>query len=230
MLIKNNNEDQTYVWSLSTRLFHTSLVLFIIIAWLSADDDFLQIHSAFGYAIGALILFRFIWGIIGPKYSHFRDFNFSIKKAIEFSKNILTHNNKKYLGHNPAASLTLFFMLILIGLIVFSGTLALGEQEAKGIFSGLNNTFFKKLEFFESLHEVLANTLLLFIFIHLSGVLVDTLLHKKDQTLKSIITGYKHIRGENIKTNLFQNTIALLFFIITVVLIYYTFSNGTILY
>lgn len=50
---------RTYIWSLPTRIFHWSLVVFMIIVWLSADDDFLQIHSAFGYTITVLIIFSY---------------------------------------------------------------------------------------------------------------------------------------------------------------------------
>lgn len=220
---------KTYVWGLPTRIFHFCLVLFIIISWMSADDDYLQIHSAFGYAIGVLIIYRFVWGIIGPKYSHFRDFNFSIKKAIDFSNNIL-FNEKKYLGHNPAASIVLFYMLVIILITVLSGVLTLGEQEEKGVFSSLHSTFFKDFELLEALHELFANFMLAFIFIHLMGILIDRLLHKEDETVKSILTGYKKIAGQNAKINLYQYFISIAFFILSILVIYFTFSNTGFLY
>jgi len=221
---------KTYIWGLPTRVFHSCLVLFIIIAWISADDDYLQIHSAFGYATGVLIVFRLTWGIIGPKYSHFRDFNFNIQKAIDFSKNVFTHNNKKYLGHNPAAALVLFSLLIVILLIVISGVLTLGAQESKGIFSSLGSTMFKDMELFEGIHEFLSNFMLLLIFMHLAGILTDRLLHKEDETTKSILSGYKRIQGINTKINIFQSSIAIVFLIFTVLALYYTFVSNTFLY
>ena len=221
---------KTYIWGLPTRIFHTCLVLFIAITWISAEDDFMQIHSAFGYAVGILVIFRLIWGVIGPKYSHFRDFNFSIKNAIEFSKNVFTHINKKYLGHNPAASIVLFIMLFIIIIAVITGVLALGEQEAKGFFSNLSNTSLKSMELFEGLHEFFADFMLVFIFMHVVGVLTDRLLHKEDGTAKSILTGYKNIQGQNSKINIFQTIISIIFFVLMILVMYFTFTNMPIFY
>ena len=222
---------RTYIWSLPTRIFHWSLVVFMIITWLSADDDFLQIHSAFGYAIAVLIIFRLLWGVFGPKFSRFSDFNFKLDKVLEFIRDLLSFKRKKkYLGHNPISSIIMFLMIISTFIITITGILALGIQEAKGYFAFLNQTFLKELELFEELHEFSANILLLFIFIHLSGVLTDRLIHKEDETLKSIITGYKNLEGHNIKLTIFQILIAFAFFILTILVIYFTLTNLTVLY
>ena len=218
-----------YIWGFSTRIFHLFLVMFIIITWISADGDYLQIHSAFGYAIGVLILFRLIWGLMGPKYSHFKDFNFSIKKALAFSKNFF-NNHEKHLGHNPAASLILFILLIVILFIVLTGVLALGAQEAKGVFASLNLTSFKELKLFEDIHEIAANTMLVLICAHLAGLLMDWFFHKEEGTLLSIVKGSKNIKGEDAKMNFFQAIIAFLFFVLMLFSLYFTFANLPLLY
>ena len=222
---------KTYIWSFPTRIFHALLVLFILIAWLSADDDFLQIHSAFGYAITVLIVFRLLWGIIGPKYSRFKDFNFRMNEALEFARSIFSFNgSKKYLGHNPAASILMLIMIITLSIIVLTGILDLGIQEEKGPFTFLYQTFLGDVELFEELHEFFANILLLFIFMHLIGILSDKLLHPEDKTLQSMMTGYKHIKGQDIKLNLFQILISFVFFVLTFLSIYFTFTQWTFLY
>lgn len=222
---------KTYIWSLPTRVFHFLLVVFILIAWLSADDDFLQIHSAVGYAIAVLLIFRLLWGIIGPQYSKFKDFNFKMSEALTFARSIFTFNgSKKYLGHNPAASILMFMMIIILSLIVLTGILDLGIQEGKGFFAFLHQTSIGKLELFEELHEIFANILLLFIVMHLAGILTDKLLHSEDKTLQSMMTGYKHIKGQDIKLNLFQILISFVFFILTFLIIYFTFTNLPFLY
>jgi len=222
-------ENKTYIWSLPTRIFHWSLALFILVAWISADDDFLQIHSAVGYALIVLALFRLLWAGMGPKYSHFRDLNFNLIKAVDFSKNVFT-SKEKHLGHNPAASLVMSLIIIVTLIISVTGILTLGAQEAKGVFSSLNQTFLKDWELFEGIHELTANLLLVFIFMHLAGVASDKLLHGKDETLNSIITGYKNIKGESIKLNLLQKILFIIFFVITILIIYFTFTGLAFLY
>lgn len=210
---------KTYIWTLPTRVFHSCLVIFTIITFLSADDDFLKLHSIFGYGIGILILFRLTWGKMGPKYSNFKDFNFSIRKVLTFSKDLLLNkNHKTYAGHNPAASFILFCLIISLGFAVLSGLLALGEAD-KGYFKFLETSFF------EDIHEFLSYLTLVFIFIHISGVIIDNFLHKKVGTLKSIINGYKNVDVQNIKLNFKQKIVSLLFFFLMLFIMYLTATD-----
>ena len=206
---------KTYIWSLPTRVFHSCLVLFIIITYISGDDDYLKIHSVFGYAIGVLILFRLLWGKIGPKYSNFKDFNFSFKKALSYSIDILLQkDNKIYPGHNPAASFVLYFLLITIGFVVLTGLLALGEGPNKGYFKFLNTSIF------EDIHEIIAGFMLFVIAIHISGVLLDRFLHKEHGTLKSIVYGYKNIGEESVILSFKQKIISFLFLCLMLFIMY----------
>lgn len=124
----------------------------------------------------------------------------------------------------------MFLMIVSTFIIAIAGILTLGIQEAKGYFAFLNQTFLKELELFEELHEFSANIFLLFICVHLAGVLTDKLIHKEDETLKSIMTVYKNLEGQNIKLTIFQILIAFAFFILTILIIYFTFTNLTVLY
>lgn len=212
--------NKAYVWSLPTRVFHSCLVVFIVITFLSGDDDYLKIHAVFGYGIGVLILYRLLWGKIGPKYSNFKDFNFSLKKAISFSKDILLRKDKTiYAGHNPAASFVLYFLLITIGFVVLSGLLALGEEPNKGYFKFLNTSIF------EDIHELIANFMLLVIAIHISGVLMDRFLHKEHGTLKSIVFGYKNVDKESVILSLKQKIISFLFLALMLFIMYLTATD-----
>ncbi len=218
---------KTYVWSLPTRIFHWLLVLFILGAFLASDEDeLLDIHSAFGYGVGVLVIFRIVWGFIGPKYSRFKDFNLNIQEAKEFMTNIF-NPPKKYIGHNPAASFVMLSIIIVLFFVVLSGALAYGAEEGRGVFAFLYNAS-KESEIFEELHEALTTLLFILIGIHLAGVFTDFLLHKEDQTLKSIITGYKNIEGESVKLNFFQKAVAFVFLTLSVITVIYTISSNPI--
>ncbi|NQY24296.1 MAG: cytochrome b/b6 domain-containing protein [Campylobacteraceae bacterium] len=211
---------KTYIWSLPTRVFHSCLVLFIVITYISGDDDYLKIHSVFGYGIGVLILFRLLWGKIGPKYSNFKDFNLSFKEALNYSKDILLKKDTKiYAGHNPAASFVLYFLLITIGIVVLTGLLALGEEPNKGYFKFLNTSIF------EDIHEIIANLMLILIAVHISGVLLDRFLHKEHGTLQSIVFGYKNISGESVVLSFKQKIVSFLFFCLMLFIMYLTATD-----
>ncbi len=46
------------VWDLPTRLFHWSLVYFVLLSWLSHEDGLMNVHQWSGYAVLVLVIFR----------------------------------------------------------------------------------------------------------------------------------------------------------------------------
>lgn len=206
--------QKSYIWSIPTRVFHWFFVLFILLAFLSADEDrWLNYHAIIGYGVLILLIFRFFWGIMGPKYSLFKDFPTGKQKTKEFLENIF-EEKQKYIGHNPLASYVMISMLIVAFLTIITGVLAFGIQEGKGILSSLNNPYFKEMELFKGIHELLSSLFIALIVAHVSGILVDRLLHKKHETLNSIITGYKVTQeNESIKLNIYQKIFSFIMFI-----------------
>ena len=206
--------QKSYIWSLPTRVFHFFFVLFILLAFLSDDEDrLLNYHALAGYAVLILLIFRFFWGFWGPKYSLFKDFPIGIQNVKDFIINIFD-SNQKYIGHNPLASYAMFGMLIVTFLTVMTGILAFGVQEGKGVLSFLNSPYFKDMKLFKDIHEFLSSVLIALIIAHILGVLSDRVLHSKNETLKSIVTGFKLTQeNESIKLNIFQKLFAFLMFI-----------------
>ena len=206
--------QKSYIWSLPTRVFHWLFVLFILLAFLSADEDrWLNYHAIIGYGVLILLVFRIFWGIFGPKYSLFKDFPIGKQNVKDFLNNIF-EDHQKYIGHNPLASYVMIAMLIVAFLTVITGVLAFGIQEGKGILSSLNSPFFKEMELFKGIHEVLSTLFIALIAAHVSGVLADRLLHKKHETLNSIVTGYKVTQeNESIILNIYQKIFSFIMFI-----------------
>ena len=89
-----------YIWSLPNRVFHWGLVIFILIAYLS--DDYLRLHIAVGIGVLSLVVFRILWGVLGIKYSDFKDWG-------------------KEPSHNKIASIVMGLILIDILLICITG-------------------------------------------------------------------------------------------------------------
>lgn len=199
---------RVYVWTLPTRLFHWLFVAFIIAAWISADEDrWLSIHVALGSALAGLLIFRFVWGIVGPKYSRFSDFNFKISALKEYLGGIL-NPSRQYIGHNPAASYVMIAMFIAVGLAIVSGFLAYGIQENHGILAFLHSEAFREMDLFKEIHEFFVNVLWILIAAHVGGVLVDRLLHAEDRTLSSIFDGHKNMQGDKATLSLLQKIVA----------------------
>lgn len=205
--------NKVYIWSLPTRVFHALFALSILFAFISGDEDrWLDYHAILGYGILILLVFRFYWGVLGPKYSKFSDFPIGKKNVKDFLNNLF-EEKQKYIGHNPLASYVMIAMLVVCFFTIISGILAFGIQEGKGIASFLNDSLFKKMELFEGIHEFLSTLFIILLVAHIGGVISDRLLHKKHETLNSIITGYKKSDEKNagIKLSLFQRFVAFIF-------------------
>ncbi|ADG94784.1 cytochrome B561 [Arcobacter nitrofigilis DSM 7299] len=209
--------QKIYIWSLPTRVFHFLFAFFILLVFISSEEDrWLSYHAIIGYAIFILLIFRLAWGIFGPKHSKFKDFPMGKKNIKEFLNNIF-EDKQKYVGHNPIASYVMISMLVVCFFAVITGVLAYGIQEGKGIFAYLNSSFFEDMKLFKHIHEFLSTLFLVLLASHILGVISDRILHKKHETLNSIVTGYKKSENEQgIKLTIFQKFLAFIFLAILV--------------
>ena len=202
-------------------------MLFIIVCYLTEDDDWLKFHAVAGYAILLLLFFRFFWGFIGPKYSLFKDFPTG-KNNVKLFINNMFEEKQKFIGHNPLASYVMITILVCTFFIIITGSLTFGIQESKGIFSYLSNSFLKDLELFEELHEFFANFLYLLIASHLIGISIDRVLHKKEETLISIYTGYKKTQEKiTIKLNFFQKLFSFLMLLLFIIFLFFNIFDSS---
>ena len=91
------------VWDPFVRVFHWSLVLSFVVAWLS-PDNWMDLHHWAGYAASALILFRVVWGLKGSHYARFRQFVRRRNETLDYLTLMAQHDEPRYMGHNPAGS------------------------------------------------------------------------------------------------------------------------------
>lgn len=217
-------EAKTYVWGIPTRLFHWMMVISLVGAYI-AEEDFLTLHVAFGYTVGILIIFRLIWGLIGPKYSHFRDFPIGIKPMLGFTQNI-GKPEKAYAGHNPLASLMMLGIMLMVVLVVFSGVLTLNQEGGQGLLKSL--TLPTGIEFKE-VHEVSVQILIGLVILHLIGLIADLIMHKSPSVLRSMFTGYKSgVEAEDTKMNGFQKLFSAVWIVAPLLAFYITFTGPPI--
>jgi cytochrome b len=209
--------NKSYIWPIPIRIFHWLLVFGFICAYSLGDADELKnLHFAFGAFVGALLIFRIVFGFIGHKYANFRDFPISLRHQKEFFKTIFSRE-KAYAGHNPAASLVMISIIFTGVFCSISGYLFYVTKN--NILSGGMNK-----EFIKELHEISANLFLLLVAIHLLGILIDTIWHRKNKTLNSIFTGYKNIEAPNSQYTGIQKAFSLIWLIIPFVAFYITLS------
>jgi cytochrome b len=214
-------EASTYVWGIPTRLFHWMLVVSLVGAYI-AEEDYLTLHVALGYTAGILILFRLIWGLIGPRYSHFRDFPVGVKSFTAFFKGFGKPVNV-YAGHNPPASLVMLGIMFIVALVAFSGMMTLSQEGGQGPLKSL--TLPAGIEFKE-VHEFWVQVLIGLAILHLVGLIADLIIHKSASVLKSMFTGYKTgVEAENAEMNGFQKFFSFVWIVAPLVAFYLTITG-----
>lgn len=196
-----DNKKSVTVWDPFVRVFHWSLAFFFFLVYIT-EDDWMTIHSYAGYTLISLITFRIIWGLLGTHHARFSNFVTSFRNVKAYLKQILSGNEKHYVGHNPAGGLMIIILLICIFLTTFSG-MSVFATEGYGPFA---TTFISQWpeDFLEGIHEFCANLTVLMVIVHICGVLVSSLLHKEN-LIKSMITGKKFIEEKSIENNQEEN-------------------------
>lgn len=184
------NEKEVSVWDPFVRIFHWALVAAFVIAYLT-EDDFLTIHTWAGYSIAGLLMFRIVWGLIGTKHARFTDFVFAPREVVKFLKDTFSLRAKRYLGHNPAGGAMVILLMCSLIITVCSGLITLGLEEGEGPFASLlvNWSYFWG-EWFEEIHEFFANFTLFLVFVHIAGVVVESLIHREN-LITAMLNGKK---------------------------------------
>lgn len=191
------NPQQIKVWDIPVRLFHWSLVIGFVLAYVSAEVGILDAHVLIGYALIALLAFRVLWGFIGNPYARFKSFIFSPQETLAYIRAMRGGQPAHYYGHNPAGALMVFGLLALLLAIFTSGLVTLGMVDYEGPFLFLANQVSDDTSyFFRHAHSFFVDVALLVIPLHLLGVLAGSVQHKEN-LVRSMISGMKKMVATN---------------------------------
>jgi cytochrome b len=222
----NRKPGKVWVWPLCTRIIHWMIALSFATSFItSLYEEWLDYHVAFGFIFGFMLNYRIIWGIIGPRYATFNTLKLKFSELKwYFHEKIIDRWRKIPPGHNPASSWFTILVLSLGYIIALSGVLLYGAQEGHGLFSFLNESYYAYSSLLLDIHVFSAYTLLVWVLIHISGVLIEQFYHKTSMFF-AMITGYKKSEGEDTEMcparDIFSYSVIILAFSI----LYFTLSH-----
>ncbi|MDD5029088.1 MAG: cytochrome b/b6 domain-containing protein [Rhodoferax sp.] len=181
--------QRTLIWDLPTRLFHWTLASCFAIAWLTSDGDrWHAVHVFAGYLMLGMVAFRLVWGFAGSHFSRFASFWFSPGEALDYLKQVASGHAARHVGHNPTGSLAIYILLALTVAVGFSGIVTMGGDEQQGLAAGWFT--FAQVQTLKKLHNLGAIAMLLVVAGHITGVVVESVLHKENLA-RSMVTGIK---------------------------------------
>jgi len=200
--------NEIRVWDPVVRIFHWSLVASFTIAWFTGEEES-RVHVLAGYAVIGLVLIRVVWGFVGTKYARFRDFVYRPSTVLAYAKDMLIGKSKRYLGHNPLGGMMIIALLLSLLAASITGLVLQGAKEGTGPFAAITASISVTLpavisravaddddegagEAWKELHEFFANLSLLLVVLHITGVIVGSLVHREN-LVRAMFTGRKPV-------------------------------------
>lgn len=168
------------VYDLPTTIFHWIFAILFLTAFgitKVVDDEsaLFTFHMLIGIMLFAVVVWRITWGFVGSKYARFSSFQLNPKDLLIYFRDFFTTKTKRYLGHNPASSWAAIIMFILaLGLGLTGYMMAQGTGK----------------DFYEDIHELMANAFIIVVIFHVVGILLHTFRHRDNIGL-SMINGKK---------------------------------------
>jgi cytochrome b len=190
--MKPDVTKEVRVWDPAVRLFHWTLAGAFLVAYFT-EDELQALHVDAGYLIGALILFRLVWGFVGPGHARFSDFVRPPSQILDYLRHAVHFQAPRHLGHNPAGGAMILALLVTLTVTVVSGIALYGTTDFAGPLSGIFRGEVAA-DVLEGVHEVGANLTLILIGLHLAGVLLSSFEHGEN-LIKSMFTGRKKAKA-----------------------------------
>jgi cytochrome b len=164
------------VWDWPVRLGHWLMVGGFILAWLTSESETWRlVHVLAGATVGAVAVFRVLWGFVGSRHALFENFVRGPAAVTGYFSALLARRPQHFAGHNPAGAVAILLLLGLGILATLSGW---------AIYTDLGG------HMLEELHEGLAATMLAVVVVHLAGVVSGSLAHREN-LVRAMLTGRK---------------------------------------
>jgi len=191
---KSQKSNVINVWDLPVRIFHWSLVLLFIAAYVTnaLGPNYFKYHLWCGYAVIVLVGFRIVWGLVGTYHARFINFIRSPVTTIKYAVDTLQNKEKHYAGHNPLGAIMVVVLLLTILIQALTGLFTNDEIINVGpLYAYISDELSLKLT---SLHRHLFYWILGAVVLHIIAVLVHVFF-KRDNILKAMFTGKKSATG-----------------------------------
>jgi cytochrome b len=177
------------VWDMPTRVFHWSLLVCVVGAVTSAQlgGNWMEWHLRFGVATLGLLVFRIVWGVVGPRYARFRSFLFPPRVVLAHLKEIHSER-QRHAGHSPSGAVAVFALLGVFGAQALSGLLSSDSIGTDGPLARFVSESTVNLA--TSIHLMLQWAIYSFVALHVVAV-VAYLVVKKHDLIRPMVHGDK---------------------------------------
>ena len=184
--------ERRLVWDLPVRLFHWLLVLSMIASYVTAKIGFdtMPAHRYLGYWTIVLLVFRILWGFVGPRHARFSSFLKGPSGIWRYARALGAGTMIESAGHNPLGGLSVILLLGLVGFQAATGLFATDDVVWTGPYNAaVSSDWASRLT---KWHHVNFNIILAAIALHLMAIAFYFLV-KKQNLVGAMVHGKKYV-------------------------------------
>jgi len=184
------SDSRVRVWDLPLRLFHVLLLICVAVALVTAQlgGNWMTWHVRAGASTVGLLLFRAIWGFVGPRYARFHTFLYPPRQVLACLKPGV-HASMRHAGHNPAGAVSVFAMLLVLLAESVSGLFSSDAIATEGALVRFGSD--AAVSTATSLHVALQWAVYALIALHLLAIF-GRLLLKREDLIRPMLSGDKY--------------------------------------
>ncbi|OCX61083.1 cytochrome B [Thioclava sp. SK-1] len=181
------------LWDPLLRIFHWSLVVFVCSAWGLGQwgPDVMTLHFWAGYIVGGLLVFRWIWGLVGPKTARFSQFLQGPAAVVGYVSHMFARRPSNWYGHNPLGGWMVLIMLLLLSVQVLTG-LTSDPDDFINIGPWAQYVGYEASVTALDIHEAVATLILIVVIAHVAAILFYAF-WKREDLVRPMVTGRKKI-------------------------------------
>lgn len=184
------------LWDPALRLFHWSLAASVIGGWLLGEfgPAIMTLHFYAGYAVAALLAFRLVWGLVGPRPARFAQFLRGPAAVAAYVRTLPERRPSLWAGHNPLGGWASAALLLLLAAQVATGLAADADDYlnagplASWVGAPLNLTA-------AAWHAVLSTLVLAAALLHVAAIAFYAV-WKRENLVRPMIDGWKAVRDD----------------------------------
>ncbi|MCZ0961419.1 cytochrome b/b6 domain-containing protein [Paracoccus benzoatiresistens] len=182
------------IWDPALRAFHWTLAILVVANWLlgKIGPSDMTLHFWLGYAVIGLLLFRLVWGFVGPPSARFGQFVRGPRAVLAYAGEMVRPRPSNWPGHSPIGALAVVAMLVVLILQVITGLFADPEDYinvgplASQVSSATSRAALRW-------HHRGADLILILVLLHWAVILFYRL-WKRENLVDPMITGWKWVR------------------------------------
>ncbi|KGJ11507.1 cytochrome B [Paracoccus versutus] len=184
------------LWDPLLRAFHWLLAFFVIAAWGLGQfgPARMTLHFWCGYVVAGLLVFRLVWGFVGPAPARFSHFVRGPEAVAGYMRGLMLREPSYWPGHNPMGALSVIAMLAVLAAQVSSGLISdpddyINVGPLASYVSGATRS--KAVGW----HNLGANLILVLVLLHVAVILFYRY-WKREDLVRPMITGRKQVRED----------------------------------